>query len=129
FLPSNAKRYIEACALWKAEAPFDKKESWGGIGAPFPRSPIVAKGSLSAVKTEPGTFLGDNLLDTPIEERFLELKGWRNFRGMDEPDVPATGENINSNRNAVADLYKPGGTLADSTLWYHAEFLDNAKLR
>ena len=35
FFPSDAKRYLETCALWQAEAPFDQKGSWGGKASPF----------------------------------------------------------------------------------------------
>jgi hypothetical protein len=129
FLPSNAKRYIEKCALWKAEAPFDTKDSFGGMGAPFPRSPLIAKGSITAIKTEPGTFLGDSLAESPVETRFIELGGWQDITGMAEPDVTATSNNIFADRNAIADQYKSGGALEDSTLWYHVEFFDNAKLK
>jgi hypothetical protein len=108
FLPSNAKRYIEKCALWKAEAPFDTKDSFGGMGAPFPRAPLIAKGSITAIKTEPGTFLGDSLVESPVETRFLELGGWQDMTGMVEPDVTATSNNILANRGPIADQYKPG---------------------
>jgi hypothetical protein len=39
FFPADAKRYVEQCALWRAQAPFDAKDSWGGKGGPFPRAP------------------------------------------------------------------------------------------
>ena len=49
FLPANAKRYIEKCALWKAESPFDAKDFCGGKGPapyPYPRAPIIDNESI-----------------------------------------------------------------------------------
>jgi hypothetical protein len=44
FYPSNAKRYIEMCALWRAQSPFDVKDFWGRKDPapfPYPRAPII----------------------------------------------------------------------------------------
>ncbi len=128
FFPSNAKRYIEKCALWRAQSKFDVKDSWGGKGAPFPRAPLIDYMGIAAVTGEPGTFLGDNLINTPAEERFLDLSGWKDASGMDEPKVTAASKNIYSNRGAVATRYD-SGDLADSKYWHHVEFFDNARLR
>ena len=38
FFPSNAKRYIEMCALWRAQSQFDVKDLWGGKGCAFFRA-------------------------------------------------------------------------------------------
>ena len=129
FFPSNAKRYVEMCALWKAQSQFDVKDSWGGKGAPFPRAPIIDYKGIAAIQGEPGTFLGDNLVNTASEERFLDLSGWKDATGMDEPKVTAASKNTYSNRSAVATRYDSGGDLADSKYWYHVELLDNARLR
>ena len=87
FFPSNAKRYIEMCALWRAQSQFDVKDSWGGKGASFPRAPIIDYKGIAAIKGEQGTFLGDNLVNTASEERFLDLSGWKDAAGMDETKV------------------------------------------
>src|SRR5262249_56665627 len=54
FFPSDAKRYLEHCALWRAQPPFDDKNSWGGIGSPFPRAPLVEAGKIAALAGEAG---------------------------------------------------------------------------
>jgi hypothetical protein len=137
FLPSDAKRYVEHCALWRAEGPFDDKNSWGGTaGAPFDRMPEIAKGKIAAIQGEPG----DKTVDLPAgapgggpRERFLELNGWINRSGVPEPAVTAASGNFYADRTAVAALYAPsdGGdqTLPNSRLWYHAEVFRTDKLR
>ncbi len=136
FFPSDAKRYLEQCALWKAEAPFDVKDSWGGKGAPYDRSPLIGYGKIAAVAGEIGTLLGPgNLVDTATEERFLDLAGWKDAAGTAQPKVTATSKNTYSNRDAVAALYnKPDGAggnraLRDSRFWYHAELFEGDRLR
>ena len=136
FVPSNAKAYIEQCALWKAETPFDDKNSWGGKGAPFDRLPIIDHGHISVLAGESGTLLGPaNLADTQIEERFIELTGWKDPSGNPEPKVTATSKNRYSEREFIAQLYNntpmEGGNdhLRDSRFWYHAELLANPLLR
>jgi hypothetical protein len=129
FFPSDAKRYIEKCALWKAEAPFDVKDSWGGMGVPFPRNPLIDYAKIAAIQNEPGIFLGSQLVNTKMEERFLDLAGWKDATGMDEPKVTGTSKNRYSNRDAIAARYGPGGDLENSKFWYHAEFFTNGRLR
>ena len=58
FFPSDAKRYLEACALWQAEAPFDKKGSWGGLTNPFNKKPLIENGQIAAIDGATGTVLG-----------------------------------------------------------------------
>ena len=128
FFPSNAQRYIEKCALWRTQSQFDVKDSWGGKGTPFPRAPLIDYADIATVAGEPGTFLGDNLVNTPAEERFLDLSGWKDAAGMDEPKVTAASKNTYSNRGAVATRYD-SGDLTDSRFWYHVELFDNARLR
>ncbi len=151
FFPSDAKRYLEHCALWRAQAPFDNKNSWGGTGTPFPRSPLVAHGKIAGLESEvrPGdTFLGDAVL-TPLpgDEQFLDLAGWFG------PITPSGGslaalmdaravDNVSENRFAsltgilgVEGLYDayhdviPGSTLKESRFWYHAEAFDQERIR
>ena len=64
FFPSNAKRYIEMCALWRAQSQFDVKDSWGGKGASFPRAPIIDYKGIAAIKGEQGTSWG-TIASTP----------------------------------------------------------------
>jgi hypothetical protein len=52
FFPSDAKRYLEHCALWRAQPPFDQKDSWGGKGQPFDRKPLVEYGRIAAFNGE-----------------------------------------------------------------------------
>ena len=46
---------------------------------PF-RAPVIDYAGIAAVEGEPGAFLGDNLVNAPAEERFLDLSGWRTRR-------------------------------------------------
>lgn len=123
---ADARRYIEHCALWKAVAPFDVKGSW---------TSLIPKEQIAAIGGEPGTFLGDNLVDNAKEERFLDLAGWKDAAGAAEPDVTSGSKNVFSNREAVATLYNKddaaGGnkTLRESRFWYHAELIKNERLR
>jgi hypothetical protein len=137
FVPSDAKRYVEHCALWRAEPPFDDKNSWGGTaGDPFDRKPEIAKGKIAAIQGEPG----DNTVDLPAgapgggpRERFLELAGWIDRFRTSQPDVTAASGNFYADRAAVGRLYTPsdGGdqTLPNSRFWYHAEVFRTDKLR
>jgi hypothetical protein len=135
WFPSDAKRYIEKCALWRAENPIDQKDSWGGKGQPFNRVPLIARGQIAAVAGEPGAFLGPMMQVPQSEERFLELNGWKNKADTPEPAVTQTSENLYANREGLATLYNnednAGGdkALRDSRFWYHAEALDTERLK
>jgi hypothetical protein len=131
FYPSNAKRYMEMCALWRAQSPFDVKDFWGRKDPapyPYPRTPIIGYKGIAAVKGEQGTFLGDNLVNTASEERFLDLSGWKDASGMGESTVTATSKNTYSNRGAVETQFNTGD-LADSKYWYHVELFEESRLR
>ncbi len=133
--PSDAKRYMEHCALWKAERPFDQKDSWGGKGQPFNRVPMIRKGGIAA-SNAPGEvgpadvyigtkeksafpFLADN-----GEQHFLELTGWK-----DSVDVTSTSENRYTDRQKVEALYRNDDDLRNSQLYYHAELYSTERLR
>ena len=122
FVPVNAKRYVEASALWAAKAPFDDKNSWG-------TTPLVKSGQLSALSTEPGDFLGkpDHILADTTNERFLEVGGWKNSAEASEPDVSANSTNPYVDRQEILRRY--GTDLADSKFWYHVELFDTARLK
>ena len=45
FFPSDAKRYLERCALWKASTPFLTLGDWGN-------NPVVEAGKLGALPNE-----------------------------------------------------------------------------
>ena len=129
--PVDAKRYVENAALWSATAAFDDKNGWGGSsGDPFPRQPLVQAGQLSAMPSEPGTYLGTSmfLLDDPRSERFLELGGWKDKTGTHESGVTDSSVNVYADRAAIANLYNTDATLKGSTPWYHAELFDTARL-
>ena len=136
FFPADAKRYVEQCALWRAQAPFDAKDSWGGKGGPFPRAPIIDYGKISALAGEPGTPLDSaTLVDNQGEERFFDFKGWMDAARMPEPKVTATSKNTFSNRDTIDTVYNKadadGGDqkLRDSRFWYHAELIAADRLR
>jgi hypothetical protein len=134
FFPSDAKRYLEHCALWAAEVPFDKKDSWGGKGQPFDRVPLIGRGKIAATPPErrPGdTYLNDSptlLKDDQGNERFLELAGWKDKAGVAQPGVTAASANTYANRQPVADAYDTDPDLRGSRFWYHAELFDTTRL-
>jgi hypothetical protein len=135
FFPSDPKRYVERCALWRSDMPISEKESWGGKGMPFARSPVIAHGAIAAADGEPGTFLGTQLVESDSETRFLELNGWRDKAGATEPGVLATTANTYSNHAAIPALYNnaddAGGikALRESRFWYYAELFETGRLR
>jgi hypothetical protein len=130
FFPSDAKRYLEQSALWRAENPVDQKDSWGGKGSPFPRQPLIQHGSIAALPGEPGTFLGSspNLIHVDGEVRFLELDGWRDKTNSPQPGVTQTSQNPYANREFVAKAYDINPELRDSKFWYHSEFYTTERL-
>lgn len=123
FVPVNAKRYVEAAALWGAKASFDDKANWG-------TAPLVKAGKLSAVQGEAGTtYLGvqNNIVADAANERFLELGGWKNRDEVPEPGVTASTTNPYVNRTEILRRYSTD--LADSKFWYHVELFDTARLK
>ncbi|MER6320320.1 hypothetical protein ABT237_42230 [Streptomyces sp. NPDC001581] len=131
FFPSDAKRYLEHCALWRAQAPFDTKDSWGGTGSPYPRVPMIARDRISARPGEPGTPLDTpvNLLDTPTEERFLELGGWKDKAQTTQQSVTATSTHPYADRGEIANRYSTVPELEASRFWYHGEVVPQGRLR
>ncbi|MFI9203202.1 hypothetical protein [Streptomyces sp. NPDC053048] len=130
FFPSDAKRYIEHCALWKARAPFDVKDAWGEAGS-FPRSPMIPRDKISASPGEPGTPLDspDNLVDTAAEERFLELGGWKDKLEAAQQGVTSTSVHPYADRGQIFARYNSVTELKDSQNWYHGEVFDAVRLR
>jgi hypothetical protein len=130
FFPSDAKHYLEQCALWGAESPFDDKDSWGGKGKPFPRSPLIDFGKIAGVAGEPGTALGPAFAVPATQETFFDLGGWKDASGTPQPKVTATSQNTYSNRDQVAVLYGSSGNeqLFNSRFWYHVEFFNSDQL-
>jgi hypothetical protein len=63
FFPSDAKRYLERCALWKATTPFLTPGDWG-------TNPVVERDKLGALPDEGAVFLGKGLPSGPFD--FLE---------------------------------------------------------
>ena len=129
--PSDAKRYLEHCALWKASAtPFNNQQSWP-IDNQHSWQKLVPAGQLSAAAGEPGKFIGDavNSLDTAAEERFLELGGWLDMvDGNAVTTVPDDGVLRYANRAEIRARYATVPALRDSQFWYHAEFFDTGRL-
>jgi hypothetical protein len=151
FFPSDAKRYLEQCALWRASPPLDDKQTWG-MGAPgaFPRQPMIPYGKIAALSSEvrPGdTFLGASpfLTSTDGDNRFLDLAGWftpvgpgTNLAALNQArTVTATSENrfasLLTSLGAAA-LYDfsheviPDSKLKGSRFWYHAEAFDQDRI-
>lgn len=136
FYPADAKRYVERCALWKAEKPFDDKASWGGKNEHFPRHPAIEHGKVAALKSEVRS--GDTFLADPAalagenEELFLELAGWS--AGSSRADLSSVDDSTpNRFANLVGDRgveqrYYDAGALEDSFFWYHAEVFTPARI-
>jgi hypothetical protein len=141
FHPSDAKRYLEHCALWKAERPFNEKNSWGGKIKSFPRQPMIAHQKIAASNDEAqfgDTYLGEQqgssfpfITDTSNETRFLELAGWTRFDPEIIEGVDESSENRYASLRGVFNLYNgaPGTPLPESVFWYHAELFDTERLR
>lgn len=123
FFPSDAKRYLERCALWKASDPIEVQSSWGV-------EPAIRAGGISASTSEPGTYIGRvsaagdfEFLETPADkECFLELGGWK-------PAASAASGFLYADLDRIAELYASDQFLKDSQFWYHAEFFDQDRLR
>jgi hypothetical protein len=124
FFPSDAKRYLEHCALWKASDPFLTLGDWGN-------TPVVEAGKLGALPNEGDVFLGKGLpsghfefLETPADkECFLDLAGWK------AAGSPFPSANRYANLDSTANLYRTDPKLKESEFWYHAEFFDADRLR
>src|SRR5262245_61379820 len=142
FFPCDAKRYLEHCALWKAEQPFHEKNSWGGKMNLFPRQPMIAHQKIAASNYEAqfgDTDLGEQqgnsfpfITETDSETRFLELAGWTRFDPEIIEGVDDSTENRYPSLRGVWELYNsatPSSPLGDSKFWYHAELFDTHRLR
>lgn len=124
FFPSDAKRYLERCALWKASDPFLTLSDWGN-------TPVVEAAKLGALPNEGDVFLGKGLpsgpfefLETPADkECFLDVAGW------EAAGSPFPSANRYANLDAIANLYRTDPKLKESEFWYHAEFFDADRLR
>jgi hypothetical protein len=123
FFPSDAKRYLEHCALWKARDPFLTRADWG--------TPLVEAGKLGAIDGEAPVFLGKKtpvgvfeFLETPSDqESFLDLAGWK------PTGTPFPPADCYADLDRLAELYQTDTDLRDSQFWYHAEFFDPSRLR
>jgi hypothetical protein len=124
FFPSDAKRYLEQCALWKATAPFATRADWGA-------TPVIGKGKIGAPPNEGSEFLGKGLpngpfdyLETPADkECFLEMTGWKPV------GTPFPPPDRYADLDPLANRYATEPGLNASQFWYHAEFFDVARLR
>lgn len=127
FVPVDAKRYVEHCAVWQAITPFDTTETWGGRpGDPYPRQPLAKEGSVSALVGEPGAPLNDTELGSvgTEEDKFLQFSGWTDGTGTTSVTVDADSVTTYSDVEAIAARYGEDAALAASANWYHAEYID-----
>lgn len=129
WFPSDAKRYIEHAALWRARPPLDQTKSWAGVMPAYPALPLVARGGLAGLDGEPGEFIND-VAPSPAagEERFLEFAGWKDEAGAPQPEVTETSRNLYADRGAIAARYAEPA-LSDSLFWHHAEVFLTPRLR
>jgi hypothetical protein len=128
FFPSDVKRYVEQCSLWRAMDPagqFATASTWG-------MGPAIAAGKIAVTASEAvgdKVFLGKKddtgfllyLTSTSQQESFLSLFDWR------PPDAVLTNANDYANIEAIASAYETG-SLNGSQFWYHAEFFDTVRL-
>ena len=118
FFPSDAKRYLEHAALYRANAPFATRADWG--------KPVVPAGQLGAKHGEAPVFIGQKdtgaspqypfLQTNAGQEHFLDVSGWKPYDNRLDLDN-------------LASLYANDQGLNASRFWYHAEFFDAARLR
>jgi hypothetical protein len=122
FFPSDAKRYVEHCALWRAQKyPFDDKKHWNRM---------IKRSDIGAAAGEGVQFLGDppfsgNDLST---EFFLDLASWR---GNLADDAAGGSPNQYADLDRIAARYAHSGdpVLSASRFWYHAEVFPPDRLR
>jgi hypothetical protein len=128
FFPSDVKRYVEHCNLWRAIDPtqqFATASTWGA-------APVIPAGKIVVTASEAGSddvFLGKKsasggfefLTSSPGQESFLDLFGWR------PPDSVLTNASRYANIEAIANAYAQG-SLNDGQFWYHAEFFATDRL-
>jgi hypothetical protein len=137
--PSDAKRYLEHCELWRAKKPFRDKTSWGkrlsagNIAAA--KDEVLQLGEIYLGIKEDATF---PFLGTKAEEElFLNPSGWTNAGGGHETVVTSSTKNRFAALKRLADLYgsSTGSTpivdlaLRGSRFWYHAEVFSASHLR
>jgi hypothetical protein len=136
FFPSDAKRYLEHCELWRAKKPFADKTSW---------DKKLAAGKIAAAKGDEVLQPGDTYLGSPEgttfpylgtnseEEYFLNPSGWTNAGGGHVSIVTPNTKNRFAALKQLADLYGSTGSiyqpLRDSRFWYHAEVFNTPRLR
>jgi hypothetical protein len=128
--PSDAKRYVEHCALWKAAVTPSKRGSWP-VDDQHSWRKLVDAGQLSAAPGEPGQFIGDVAKgpESATEEHFLELGGWLDMTdGKPRTTVPDNGVLRYANRAEIRARYTTVPALHDSQFWYHAELFDTNRL-
>ena len=137
FFPSDAEKYMQQCALWRAERPLDQKDSWGGKGTTFPRQAMIEQYFLATsddpAKMEPGNiYIGQKvgtdfpfLTNNSTEERFLTYNGWVDGEG----NVDATTDNRHAALDIIESFYAGTPDLALSTFYYHAEVFTTERLR
>jgi hypothetical protein len=122
FFPSDAKRYVENCALWRAQKyPFDDKKHWNRM---------IDRGDIAAEAGEGVQFIGNPPFSTIdlSKEFFLDLASWRGNRSDD-----AAGGSFNqyADLDRIAKRYtdKRDPVLSESRFWYHAEVFPPDRLR
>lgn len=139
FFPSDAKRYLEHCALWEARSPFPNKASWR---VRIPAQGIAAdRDEISQPGLADDTYLGLKdgaifpfLLTNAGEERYLNPSGWINDFGVGEFDATPGNANRYAALRRLARLYgsPPSDVtipaLRNSRFWYHAETFDKLRL-
>ena len=133
FFPSDAKRYLEHCALWRVEnSTRDNKAYWGGTSSrTFPHFPEIARNHIAVSADELGQaseeradFGSIDLTEDADTEHFLDPAGWK-----DADRVDASTDNRYADLVGIQKLYSVGQPLAESQFWYHAELFTADQLK
>jgi hypothetical protein len=100
FFPSDAKRYVEHCALWKARDPFLSMTDWQSLRQRLPANPRSRQARSPSLPVERASF--------SARRRTAATNFYKHRR---------------------PDLYQTDLELNASQFWYHAEFFDAVRLR
>ena len=131
FFPIDPKWYLERCALWKSDRPFDDKTKWN-------QPPVLAKGLVAAANGAKEIAGGKTWLGTPggafgieaataVEQRPADQEFFLEFAGWEPVSNPAVTPTTN-NRHAALNPAEYLAPLQGSQPWYYVEYLDNADL-
>jgi hypothetical protein len=129
FFPSDAKRYLEHSALYRARTPFLTRPDWG--------TPVVEAGKLGAFEGEKEVYIGQQTGGVP--DYLAAPAGQEGFLVVREPSAGETSgwdqggyleyRDRHADLDRLAARYEEEQKLKESRFWYHGEYFDAARLR